>query len=67
LDQGEIQPLEARLREIAHPGLQEEILKEAEYFDTNASRMNYPRFRAMGLFVGSGVIEAGCSPSSERV
>ena len=66
LDQGEIEPLVARLREIAgehadaHPGLTEEILKEAEYFATNASRMNYPRFRAMGLFVGSGVIEAGC-------
>jgi hypothetical protein len=66
LDNGEIEPLVARLREIAaeqllsHPGLREEILKEADYFDTNASRMNYPRFRAMGLFVGSGVIEAGC-------
>jgi len=66
LDGGEIEPLVARLREIAgehadsQPGLTEEILKEAEYFATNASRMNYPRFRAMGLFVGSGVIEAGC-------
>jgi len=66
LDDGEIEPLVARLQEIAgeyadsQPGLTEEILKEAEYFATNASRMNYPRFRAMGLFVGSGVIEAGC-------
>ena len=66
LDDGAIQPLVARLREIAgehadsQPGLAEEILKEAEYFATNASRMNYPRFRAMGLFVGSGVIEGGC-------
>jgi hypothetical protein len=66
LDDGEIEPLVARLREIAgehadsQPELTEEILKEAEYFATNASRMNYPRFRAMGLFVGSGVIEAGC-------
>ena len=66
LDGGEIELLVAHLREIAsehadsHPGLTEEMLKEAEYFATNASRMNYPRFRAMGLFVGSGVIEAGC-------
>jgi len=66
LDQGEIQLLVARLREFAaghaasQPALTQEILKEAEYFATNASRMNYPRFRAMGLFVGSGVIEAGC-------
>jgi hypothetical protein len=66
LDDGEIELLVARLREVATEqspdpsGLTEEILKEAEYFQTNASRMDYPRFRAMGLFVGSGVIEAGC-------
>jgi hypothetical protein len=66
LDDGQIESLVARLREIAgehagaQSGLMEEILKEAEYFATNASRMNYPRFRAMGLFVGSGVVEAGC-------
>ena len=33
---------------------------EANYFETNASRTRYPEFRARGLFVGSGVIEAGC-------
>ena len=38
----------------------EEILKEADFFATNASRMNYPGFRAKGLFVGTGVVEAGC-------
>jgi hypothetical protein len=30
------------------------------YFRNNAHRMRYGHFRAMGLFVGSGVIEAGC-------
>ncbi len=66
LDKGEIEQLVARLREIAaeqiltQPKLTEEILTEAEYFATNASRMRYPEFRAQGLFVGSGVIEAGC-------
>jgi hypothetical protein len=55
-----------RLRAIAvehvdaHPDLAKEVLTEAEYFATNASRMNYPDFRARGFFVGSGVIEAGC-------
>jgi hypothetical protein len=44
----------------AHPNLTEEILKEAEYFATNASRMRYPAFRQKVFFVGSGVIEAGC-------
>ena len=66
LDGGEIEPLVARLREIAaeqaiaQPGLAEEILTEAAYFETNTERMRYPAFRAEGLFVGSGVIEAGC-------
>ena len=66
LDEGDIEPLVVRLREIAseyveaHPGLAEEVLKEAEYFATNASRMRYPEFREKGLFVGSGVVEAGC-------
>jgi hypothetical protein len=66
LDEGHIEPLVVRLRETAaehadtHPGLAEEVLKEAEYFATNASRMRYPQFREKGLFVGSGVVEAGC-------
>ena len=29
-------------------------------FQTNAERMRYAEFRRQGLFVGSGVIEAGC-------
>lgn len=32
----------------------------AGYFRTNRARMDYPRFQAMGLCVGSGVVEAGC-------
>jgi hypothetical protein len=66
LDAGNIETLVTRLRQIAceqadaHAELTVEILKEAEYFETNASRMRYPEFRQKGLFVGSGVIEAGC-------
>jgi hypothetical protein len=30
------------------------------YFETNACRMHYARFRSLGMFVGSGTIEAGC-------
>ena len=33
---------------------------EADYFERNRERMRYPRFRKQGLFIGSGVIEAGC-------
>lgn len=31
-----------------------------DYFRRNAHRMNYPKFRKDGLFVGSGVVEAAC-------
>jgi hypothetical protein len=30
------------------------------YFESNAERMGYPDFRRRGLFVGTGVLEAGC-------
>lgn len=36
------------------------VRNEADYFQRNAERMRYPAFRAQGLFVGSGVVEAGC-------
>jgi len=37
-----------------------EALKEIRYFAKNAPAMRYAKFRAQGLFIGSGVIEAGC-------
>ena len=33
---------------------------ESNYFLENADRMRYEKFKCMGLFRGSGVIEAGC-------
>ena len=62
LDNGKIELLVERLQEIAagHASLAENIRKEADYFATNANRMRYPEFRKQGLFIGSGVIEAGC-------
>ena len=62
LDDGKIEDLVVALRtlESAHPGLMEEIEKEANYFDGNKERMRYAQFRKQGLFVGSGVVEAGC-------
>jgi hypothetical protein len=34
--------------------------KALHYFETNACRMRYARYRSLGLFVGSGTVEAGC-------
>jgi hypothetical protein len=62
LDKGKIEKLVTSLRTIksANPELAEKIRTEADYFDRNAERMRYPKFRRQHLFVGSGVIEAGC-------
>ena len=38
----------------------EEVQAEMEYFGVDAERMRYAKFRSQGLFVGSGVVEAGC-------
>jgi hypothetical protein len=38
----------------------EAVDKELGYFVNNVSRMQYGTFRRRGLFIGSGVIEAGC-------
>jgi len=35
-------------------------LKQITYFETNTDRMRYAEYQARGLFIGSGVIEAGC-------
>src|SRR5689334_13541160 len=62
LDKGKIAKLVASLRSIqtSDPELAKKIRNDADYFATNAARMNYPKFRKQHLFVGSGVIEAGC-------
>jgi hypothetical protein len=62
LDKGKIGKLVTSLRSIHVPDadLAKKIRNEADYFANNAARMNYPAFRKQHLFVGSGVIEAGC-------
>jgi hypothetical protein len=38
----------------------EAALKQIAYFESNTHRMRYAEYQARGLFIGSGVIEAGC-------
>ena len=61
LDNGEIESPVAVVRSLGseRPELAEKLDIEAEYFERNAAKMRYPDFRAQGMFVGSGVIEAG--------
>jgi hypothetical protein len=64
LENGNIEKLAVALRKLADAEQNSELGKvisiEAEYFDSNRDRMRYPEFRKKNLFVGSGVIEAGC-------
>ena len=62
LDEGKIEKLVRSLRMIhsPHAELEETIRTEAGYFEKNAARMRYPEFRRQHLFVGTGVMEAGC-------
>lgn len=45
-------PVAGDLRKLAQ--------REINFLEKNKERMRYKKFRAMGLFVGSGVTEAGC-------
>jgi hypothetical protein len=62
LERGKIESLVQILRDSqpARAEIAKTVANEAEYFERNAERMRYPSFRAQGLFVGSGVVEAGC-------
>lgn len=41
-------------------GRRKSAKKQFAYFKTNASRMKYDLYRKKNLFIGSGVVEAGC-------
>lgn len=58
---GDIPALTMALREVPLEGKNKESLRTTlEYCNTNRERMRYRFFREQGLFIGSGVVEAGC-------
>jgi hypothetical protein len=61
LDYGDIDGICTAARAYPLAGVKRDELDTAlGYFETNAPRMRYHWFRQCGLFVGSGVVEAGC-------
>jgi hypothetical protein len=61
LDAGDIAAPLAAGRNLKFIGsLARERDKQLGYFQVNAHRMQYARFRELGMFVGSGTVEAGC-------
>jgi hypothetical protein len=61
LDAGDIPALLAAGQNLKFTGsLARERDKALGYFQANAHRMHYQHFRALGMFIGSGTVEAGC-------
>ena len=60
LELGEIGKLELLIKSKSNSSNAESIDKGLAYFTDNADKMRYGLFRAAGLFIGSGVIEAAC-------
>ena len=63
LDAGRLRALVAALRAKTTP----EARKCIHYVFGNRHRMRYPQFRAKGLCVASGVVEAGCKQIGARL
>lgn len=62
LDQGKVERVIEAIRNLCpSTETQEKTLQgEIAYFEKNRERMRYAEFRKQGLFIGSGVVEAGC-------
>ena len=62
LDAGDVEAVIASVHRLrpSNTKVEDEVRTAADYFHRNAKRMRYAEFRKQGLFVGSGVMEAGC-------
>jgi hypothetical protein len=62
LDAGDVEAVLAAIKRMRprDPKVREQVRKAMTYFQANKERMRYAQFRREGLFVGSGVVEAGC-------
>jgi hypothetical protein len=61
LDAGNIEAIIDAARQYPLEGIKAEDLdRKLGYFEHNTHRMRYARFRSLGMFTGSGAIEAAC-------
>jgi hypothetical protein len=61
LDAGNIEAIIGAARKYTLEGVKgEDLDKKLHYFEHNIHRMRYARFKALGMFTGSGAIEAAC-------
>lgn len=62
LKEGHVEKVIAAIKRLKpqNRSIRDEVEKTLGYFETNQERMRYAEWIEQGLFVGSGVIEAGC-------
>jgi hypothetical protein len=61
LDAGNIEAIIGAARKYTLEGVKgQDLDKKLHYFEHNIHRMRYARFKALGMFTGSGAIEAAC-------
>jgi len=62
LKEGDVKKVIAAIKRLKphNQSIREEMKRTLGYFDVNKERMKYAEWIEQGLFVGSGVIEAGC-------
>ena len=61
LDAGNIEAIITAARQYPLDGVKAgELNTKLGYFDHNAHRMRYARFKKLGMFIGSGAIEGAC-------
>ena len=56
----EVELVQIKGEEAVGSELQQDLLKEASYFRSNARRMRYQEFREEGYPIGSDMVESGC-------
>jgi len=66
LELGEIDQMADLIMRKSIDSNRESVSKQLSYFLGNKDKMRYGLFRAAGLFIGSGVIEAGCKTIVEN-
>jgi hypothetical protein len=60
LEQGSVETPIEQVHAIAPRCPCKDVLREVHCLDKNKNHRRYAKYRAEGLFVGSGIVEAGC-------
>jgi hypothetical protein len=62
LSHGRVDALLAAVRALPTPSAEaaKQVVTTTEYFDTRRALLDYPRFRAQGYHIGSGLAESAC-------